>query len=157
MNDIPNLIKLYGMLVVSTWRINHQLVEHAQWDEAFRLARTHPEHESSVFLPYAAWLAEAGRFDEALDAFAKAGRADQALSVLNQLAHNAVTEQRFADAAYYFWRLATEHLHSVTNTPENLTPADNDHLSQYAVCKSRAELYHAYNNVFRYDTEIAFC
>lgn len=124
-------------------------MEHAQWEDAFRLARTHPEHESSVYLPYAAWLAEAGRFDEALDAFAKAGRADQTLSVLNDLAHNAVTEQRFADAGYYFWRLANEHLRSVTSPADNLTVAETEHLAKYHSCLSRAEIYHAYNNVFR--------
>lgn len=136
MNDIDGLMSLY--------------VDTAQWEDAFRIARTHPEKEGMVYLPYAAWLAERGRFDEALDAFAKAGRSDQALSVLQQLAHNAVREARFVDAAYYFYRLAMEHLRAVTHAPTELTETDREHLQQYQQCRARAELYYAYNSVHRY-------
>ena len=57
-----------------------------------------PQFKDEVFVPYANWLAENDRFEEAQKAFHKAGRQDQAFKVLEQLTHNAVKECRFADA-----------------------------------------------------------
>jgi intraflagellar transport protein 122 len=126
-------------------------VDTAQWDEAFRLLRAHPDYDHVVYLPYAAWLAERGRFDEALDAFARAGRSDQALAVLQQLAHNAVREDRFADASYYFWRLALQHVAAPRS--EESPAARAAALAQYAACRARAELYYAFNPLHRSSTD----
>lgn len=43
-------------------------------------------------------------------AFHKAGRQREAVKVLEQLAHNAVVESRFNDAAYYYWMLSMQCL-----------------------------------------------
>ena len=43
-------------------------------------------------------------------AFHKAGLQEEAVKVLEQLTANAVTESRFDDAGYYFWKLAMQCL-----------------------------------------------
>ena len=43
-------------------------------------------------------------------AFHKAGRQQEAVKVLEQLTHNAVVENRFNDAAYYYWMLSMQCL-----------------------------------------------
>ena len=73
-------------------------IEFHCWDEAFALVELQPQYKDEVFVPYANWLAENDRFEEAQKAFHKAGRQDQAVKVLEQLTHNAVKECRFADA-----------------------------------------------------------
>ena len=43
-------------------------------------------------------------------AFHRAGLQEQAVHVLEQLTHNAVNENRFNDAGYYFWKLSRQCL-----------------------------------------------
>lgn len=43
-------------------------------------------------------------------AFHKAGRQNEAVKVLEQLTHNAVVENRFNDAGYYYWMLSMQCL-----------------------------------------------
>ncbi len=43
-------------------------------------------------------------------AFHKAGLQAEAVRVLEQLTHNAVVENRFQDAGYYFWKLSMQCL-----------------------------------------------
>ena len=50
-------------------------------------------------LLHAQWLAEHDRFEEAQDAYKKAGQGSQSLRMLETLTHNAVVEHRFQDAA----------------------------------------------------------
>jgi intraflagellar transport protein 122 len=69
-------------------------VAHGKWQEAFALVARYPELKESVYLPYANYLAERDRFDEAQDAFREAGHPDKAVKVLKVLTHNAVDEQR---------------------------------------------------------------
>ncbi|RMB99073.1 hypothetical protein DUI87_24619 [Hirundo rustica rustica] len=85
-------------------------VETHRWEEAFALSEKHPEFKDEVYVPYAQWLAESDRFEEAQKAFHKAGRQSEAVRVLEQLTHNAVVESRFNDAAYYYWMLSMQCL-----------------------------------------------
>ncbi|XP_067319595.1 intraflagellar transport protein 122 homolog isoform X2 [Anolis sagrei] len=85
-------------------------VETQQWDEAFTLCEKHPEFKDDVYVPYAQWLAENDRFEEAQKAFHKAGRQTEAVKVLEQLTQNAVVESRFNDAGYYYWMLSMQCL-----------------------------------------------
>ena len=61
-----------------------------------------------VYRPYAKWLAETDRFEEALAALKRAGETREACTMLNMLAKNAVHERRYLDAARYLWRLYEE-------------------------------------------------
>lgn len=55
-------------------------------------------------------------------AFHKAGRQNEAVKVLEQLTHNAVVENRFSDAGYYYWMLSMQCLDIARGeTPVNIT------------------------------------
>ncbi|XP_028334450.1 intraflagellar transport protein 122 homolog isoform X6 [Physeter macrocephalus] len=43
----------------------HLHVETQRWDEAFALGEKHPEFKDDIYVPYAQWLAENDRFEEA--------------------------------------------------------------------------------------------
>ena len=49
-------------------------------------------------------------------AFNEAGFKKEAIKVLEELTHNAVAENRFDDAAYYYWLLSNEHLQIASGT-----------------------------------------
>ena len=49
-------------------------VQCEQWDDAFAICRAKPALEDRVCLPYAAWLADRDRFDEARGAYQRAGK-----------------------------------------------------------------------------------
>ena len=44
-------------------------LEHNKWDEALALIEEHPQFAPQVYLPYAQWLVEQDRFEEAQEAF----------------------------------------------------------------------------------------
>lgn len=84
------------------------------WDDAAKLLETNVKLDSVKFyLPYANWLAVHDRFEEAQEAFRKAGQPQASSKVLEQLTHNAVVENRFEDSAYYFWMLSKEYLRMI--------------------------------------------
>ena len=57
-----------------------------KWSEAVKLSEEHEgRFDDRVFLPYALWLRDNGRFDEALEAFRKAGRRDLSGTMTAQL------------------------------------------------------------------------
>ncbi|CAH3150863.1 unnamed protein product [Porites lobata] len=128
-------------------------VETKHWDEAFELAEKHPEFKDEVFVPYANWLAENDRFDEAQEAFHKAGRRDQAVKVLEQLCHNAVVEHRFHDAGYYFWKLSVQCLDLVSGADNPQGEADYEMLDKFHEYQEKAEIYHLYHSIQRYTDE----
>jgi intraflagellar transport protein 122 len=96
MDDTKGLITLY--------------VEAEKWDDAFLLLHAHPECRQDVYLPYAKWLSNQDRFDEARMAYQEGGFPSLATRILEQLCANAVVETRFADAAFYYYQLAMEAL-----------------------------------------------
>uniref|UniRef100_A0A8I5KQF6 Intraflagellar transport protein 122 homolog n=1 Tax=Homo sapiens TaxID=9606 RepID=A0A8I5KQF6_HUMAN len=51
MGDLKSLVQLH--------------VETQRWDEAFALGEKHPEFKDDIYMPYAQWLAENDRFEEA--------------------------------------------------------------------------------------------
>eukprot|EP00455_Lapot_gusevi_P044462 TRINITY_DN5556_c0_g8_i1.p1 TRINITY_DN5556_c0_g8~~TRINITY_DN5556_c0_g8_i1.p1 ORF type:complete len:717 (+),score=248.02 TRINITY_DN5556_c0_g8_i1:1-2151(+) len=125
-----------------------------KWDDAFAVAAQHPEYQSQIYLPYAEWLAVNDRFDEAQEAFKKAGRPDQSLRMLEQLTVNAVTENRYQDAGYYYWLLAQESLKMITaESPAQATAEDKKHLQKFTEAYRKAELYYAYHTIFRFKEE----
>ncbi|XP_022096034.1 intraflagellar transport protein 122 homolog isoform X1 [Acanthaster planci] len=124
-------------------------VETRHWDAAFTLVEKHPEFKDDVFVPYAQWLAENDRFEEAQRAFHKAGRQDEAVKVLEQLTHNAVLESRFNDAGYYFWMLSMQCL-EIAGAEDS---KQEDMLAKFHEFQSKAEMYYVYHSIQRYTDE----
>ena len=90
-----------------------------------------------MFLPYAEWLSGQDRFEEALDAYEEAGRQDHSIMLLLQLAQNAVSEFRYAAAAYFHFRLAQEHF-------------DLGQIKQAGEHERSCDAYFAYQYVYAY-------
>ncbi|XP_077849680.1 intraflagellar transport protein 122 homolog isoform X11 [Macaca mulatta] len=132
MGDLKSLVQLH--------------VETQRWDEAFALGEKHPEFKDDIYVPYAQWLAENDRFEEAQKAFHKAGRQREAVQVLEQLTNNAVAESRFNDAAYYYWMLSMQCL--------DIAQADRAQkdmmLGKFHHFQRLAELYHGYHAIHRH-------
>ncbi|KAJ6668283.1 hypothetical protein lerEdw1_015660 [Lerista edwardsae] len=132
-------------------------VETQQWDEAstihssraFALCDKHLEFKDDVYVPYAQWLAENDRFEEAQKAFHKAGRQSEAVKVLEQLTHNAVVETRFNDAAYYYWMLSMQCL----DIAQEDKPKKTEMLQKFHHFQHLAELYHVYHSIHKYIEE----
>ncbi|XP_042306901.1 intraflagellar transport protein 122 homolog isoform X4 [Sceloporus undulatus] len=120
-------------------------VETQQWDEAFALCEKHPEFKDDVYVPYAQWLAENDRFEEAQKAFHKAGRQTEAVKVLEQLTRNAVVESRFNDAGYYYWMLSMQCLDIAQENEQQKT----EMLQKFHHFQHLAELYHAYHFIHK--------
>ncbi|XP_013990296.1 intraflagellar transport protein 122 homolog isoform X2 [Salmo salar] len=124
----------------------HLHVEARHWDEAFSLVEKHAQFKDDVYVPYAQWLAENDRFEEAQKAFHKAGRQSEAVKVLEQLTHNAVVESRFNDAAYYYWMLSMQCLDIARENEER----KEEMLKKFKRFQHLAELYHVYHSIQRY-------
>ncbi|XP_070558026.1 intraflagellar transport protein 122 homolog [Ptychodera flava] len=135
MGDVQALVQLH--------------VEARHWDEAFTLVEKHPNLKNDVYVPYAQWLAENDRFEEAQKAFHKAGKQDEAVKVLEQLTHNAVLESRFNDAGYYFWMLSMQCLEIAGASGENR----DDMLQKFFDFQRKAEIYYVYHSIQRYTEE----
>lgn len=106
-----------------------------EWESAINIAEQHPQLLSRVFLPYAAWLAEHGNFDEAQKAFHKAGRPDQAIQLLREMQNDAVAKSQFRVASRYLWMISNEFLS---------TKDRNDIMKgEYALMLS--EMYYSYD------------
>ncbi|XP_074909647.1 intraflagellar transport protein 122 homolog isoform X7 [Buteo buteo] len=127
----------------------HLHVETHRWEEAFVLSEKHPEFKDDVYVPYAQWLAENDRFEEAQKAFHKAGRQSEAVRVLEQLTHNAVVESRFNDAAYYYWMLSMQCLDIAQENEQQKT----EMLQKFHHFQHLAEVYHVYHSIQRYTEE----
>ncbi|XP_053932858.1 intraflagellar transport protein 122 homolog isoform X1 [Cuculus canorus] len=127
----------------------HLHVETCRWEEAFALCEKHPEFKDDVYVPYAQWLAESDRFEEAQKAFHKAGRQTEAVRVLEQLTHNAVVESRFNDAAYYYWMLSMQCLDIAQENEQQ----KSEMLQKFHHFQHLAEVYHVYHSIQRYTEE----
>ena len=125
-------------------------VQQKQWDDAFALLKQHPEHAEKVHLPYANWLADNDRFDEARAAYRVAGRSEMSTRMLEQLTHNAVLMRRFKDAGYYYWLMSEETADSLPKDSRALlSDEDEAKLARFHELKDRSEIYYAYDYVFR--------
>eukprot|EP00240_Pyramimonas_obovata_P000052 CAMPEP_0118949464 /NCGR_PEP_ID=MMETSP1169-20130426/49666_1 /TAXON_ID=36882 /ORGANISM="Pyramimonas obovata, Strain CCMP722" /LENGTH=1253 /DNA_ID=CAMNT_0006896109 /DNA_START=163 /DNA_END=3921 /DNA_ORIENTATION=+ len=145
LNDLSSLLVLH--------------VESEKWEEAFMLLKSAPEHKDKVYLPYAKYLALHDQFDEARLAYKKAGRPEQSTFMLEQLCHNAVVENRFNDAGYYFWSLARECMDQMTSEDlgddidleQSLVDAsERDHMlmRRFRELHARAQVYYAYHYIY---------
>ncbi|CAL2039674.1 unnamed protein product [Caenorhabditis brenneri] len=130
MNDMKSIVDMH--------------VEAGHWTDAFAIADRHPKYVEDVYLPYARFLAERDRFEEAQKAFHRAGKEQEAMHVLEQLTTNAVNENRFADAGFYYWLLSQQYLDR-SQSEENLTL-----LSKAKEAAQFADAYYAYYPVFMF-------
>ncbi|VDD89863.1 unnamed protein product [Enterobius vermicularis] len=131
MNDIQSLVAMH--------------VEAKHWNDAFALASQYPKFKEDVYLPYARYLAENDRFEEAQKAFHLAGHDEEALQVLGQLAENAVIEHRYLDAGYYNWLLGMQYLCCDLEDKEKLLKNKEKMI--------KAECFYAYDAINRYFLE----
>ena len=162
MDDVQNLMKLHIQL--------------RRWDDAFILAEQNKgKFSDDVFLPYADWLAENDRFDEAQAAYKKAGRPDKSNRMLESLTHSAVVEMRYEDAAFYFWLLSKEYhtglreegvrgkrmsgAHGGAGRTAAAHEGGGEHImtplyrmlqQKFRHCQLQAELYYAYGYIHQY-------
>lgn len=114
------------------------------WAEAAKLADEHVgEFDVSVFLPYGEWLISRDRYEEAMEAYKKAGRSDLAKRVLKDLTHNALCENRFKDAAYHYWMLSKQD-------DANISDKEKEEQSEW---EHKADLYFAYASVHAFITD----
>ena len=118
-----------------------------QWTEALALIEEYPAFAPRVYLPYATWLVEQDRFEEAQAAFKQAGQAERSLELLRTLTHNAVLEHRYHDAGHYLWTLAKETL---ATAPERIPP---ETIKEFERCRRTAEQYSAYHSIHKYTDE----
>ncbi|XP_066911742.1 intraflagellar transport protein 122 homolog isoform X2 [Clytia hemisphaerica] len=140
LGDNKKLIKLY--------------VESQQWEEAFILVETHQNLKDEVYVPYANWLAENDRFDEAQEAFHKAGKRADAVKVLEQLTLNAVVENRFNDAGYYFWQLSMQCLDLASQKMKgDAKDVEENILDKFFEFQRKADIYYAYHPIAKYMSE----
>lgn len=127
-------------------------VSNRRWADAFALAERNPDLHENIYLPYANMLAENDQFEQAQEAFRKAGHAEKAIEVLEVLTHNAVMESRFGDAGYYFWQLSMAALGNLESVKERGESPDNV-MKQMRDFQHRANLYYAYDSIQRYIAE----
>ncbi len=128
-------------------------VELHKWDEAFMLAKQNPGLENMIYLPYADWLSANDKFDEAQEAYKKAGRPDLSLRIVEFLTHNAVTEKRFKDAAQYYWLLSTEHLRLIKDFGPNGSREDKANIKSNDEYMKLSEIYQAYQYIHTFIEE----
>ncbi|KAA0187203.1 Intraflagellar transport protein [Fasciolopsis buskii] len=131
--------------------VENQLALHVEaksWEEAFELVKKFPEHFKHVYLPYAHWLAENDKFEEAQAAFAKAGLQSEAIRVLERLATCAANESRFEDAAFYHWKLSMQCLDMVTDAKDSRR--QQALLTKFYELQKKADIYYVYANIHRY-------
>ncbi|CAM9531119.1 unnamed protein product [Ectocarpus sp. 6 AP-2014] len=141
MDDFTNVMALY--------------VKHQNWSEAVKLSEEHGrKYDDAVFLPYALWLRDKGRFDEALEAFQRAGRRDLSGAMTEQLILNSVAKARFDDASYYYWRSSTEAFAAAEKDKTKMSEKDIRKAQRIAEEHSRlADLYHAFHHVHSFTTD----
>ena len=132
------------------------LVSGNKWEDAFLLAQQHGEEfASEVYLPYARWLAENDRFDEAHEALKKAGRPEESAKMLAMLSRSALTEERYRDAGFYLWMLSDEKLQGVKRNPNDITLEDSVVIAEANRYRELATVYYAYDALAR-ETELPY-
>ena len=93
-------------------------IRHAKWDDAIAVAKQdsgghqgrddNNEMTSKVYLAHARWLAENDQFEAARKSYLLAGRPHEATQMLEQMCDNAILEDRYLDASFYFYQLAMD-------------------------------------------------
>jgi intraflagellar transport protein 122 len=130
-------------------------IRRKDWAAAVKMSEEHAgEFDGSIFLPYAEWLVQQDRFDEALEAYRQAGRTDLSLRMMEQLTYNAVIMQKFKDAAFYYWLGAGETLKCAEQPQDGKGDASRKlSLAKYRDYAQRADMYYAYHFIHSFTTD----
>uniref|UniRef100_A0A914HDV0 Intraflagellar transport protein 122 homolog n=1 Tax=Globodera rostochiensis TaxID=31243 RepID=A0A914HDV0_GLORO len=141
--------------ISDTHAIVQMHVDSEHWEDAFALVTRHSALSADVYLPYARWLAERDRFDEAQIAYNKAGHEKEAARVLEQLTENAVRENRFKAASFYYRRRAEQLLETIeTSGGGGGGGGAAEESAKFAQrWLTLADIYFAYEPVFKYVME----
>nr|XP_027195836.1 intraflagellar transport protein 122 homolog [Dermatophagoides pteronyssinus] len=138
--DYENAIQIYRK-IGNFKSLALSYIHNNQWEEALKICNDIPQMKEEIYYPYAMWLAENERFAEAQKAFQESGKFDESRQVLERLLNNSITANRFNDASYYCWLLAN---HGINQNNNN----DDDKKKE-----RDAEIYHAYQYIFKYIEE----
>jgi intraflagellar transport protein 122 len=139
MGDIKQLILLH--------------VDVENWDEAFRLADGDENISKKHIYPfYSKWLLKRGDFLEAYKFMKKAGEVVEAVNLLGRMAELAVQQQKYKDASYYYYKLASEYLDLIPKerTVKALTAEDKKNFKLYSANMRKAESYYAFHPISEY-------
>ena len=97
-----------------------------------------------------------------ISAFHKAGKPQEAFKVLEQLTMNAVNENRFDDAGYYYWMLSMQCLDLAAEDEstddetealikdEDLEDKNKALMDKFKDYQKRASMYYVYHTIQRY-------
>ncbi|EPY29893.1 hypothetical protein AGDE_09717 [Angomonas deanei] len=122
-------------------------VDMGDWKSAFGIIERCPQFSRDVYVPWAGWLGENDRFEEALEAFRAARWPKEAIRMMETLASNSVICRKFQDAAFYYTHLATEYgTFEDGETQTDAVMASRIKLSNE--CIRRANIYYSYHFVY---------
>jgi intraflagellar transport protein 122 len=124
-------------------------VELEKWEEAFRVVKQNPELKAALYIPYAEWLVNKDKFEEAREAYKEANDLGKALKLIQKLTNNAINEKRFKDAGFFYWRLANEHLSLIKDCMKP-TQEDAENFTVYEEYRNLSEIYYCYSKIHRY-------
>ncbi|GET93166.1 hypothetical protein, conserved [Leishmania tarentolae] len=150
-NAIPFAIEAYEKVQ------DHQAligiyVAKGDWRNAFTILEKTPTLAREVYVPWATWLADNDKFDEALEAFRAAKWPKEAMRLMETLATNSVTCRKFRDAAFYYIHLAEEYgRFEETEKPTDVEKAARIRRSKE--CVRRADIYYAFSGVYAHTTQ----
>ncbi|CAM43864.1 conserved hypothetical protein [Leishmania braziliensis MHOM/BR/75/M2904] len=150
-NAIPFAIEAYEK--VQDHRALIQVyVASGDWRNAFTILEKAPSLAREVYVPWASWLADNDKFDEALEAFRAAKWPKEAMRLMETLATNSVTCRKFRDAAFYYVHLAEEYgRFDDDETPSDVMKAARIRRSNE--CIRRADIYYAFSSVYAHTTQ----
>ena len=124
-------------------------IESKNWEEGVELAKRYPEHKKAIYEPYAKNLIEKGEFEEAQQAYHEGGLSTLAIQLLEQLADNAVCENRYDDAAFYYWKLSMQCAEIAQKNPDQRTKM----FAKYFTYQNFADMFYVYHPIFKYTEE----
>ncbi|KAG5489975.1 hypothetical protein JKF63_00094 [Porcisia hertigi] len=150
-NAIPFAIEAYEK--VQDHRALIQLyVARCDWRSAFTVLESAPALAREVYEPWASWLADNDKFDEALEAFRAAKLPKEATRLMETLATNSVTCRKFRDAAYYYIHLAEAYgQFEDGENPSDVQKAARIRRSNE--CVRRGDMYYAFSSVYAHTTQ----
>ena len=123
-------------------------VKNSMWEDAISIAKQSGVKVmlSNVYLSHARWLAEQDNFEAARKFYMHAGRPDEATTMLKQMCGNAIVEERFLDASFYYYQLACDIAYNALDLQQEDEMEEPNTFQHYF---ELSEIYHAYHFVIQ--------